>query len=130
MPEQKIEMFSDTEFEHCMPVAATEAEIAAMVDGDEVLFSGPEKVDIEYSYPLNGKHILEVFHPNGKTVWTRKDLFTAIQTGYYRIYEAEDAALEKEEEGPYGIWGHDIGDLVIELVRRMPSGKIKLSVGS
>jgi hypothetical protein len=137
MPEKKIEMFTDTEFEHCMPVTADASEIANMVEGDEHIpeLNDRSVLDIEYSYPLSGKFVLSINHPFEKTEWTRRDLFLAIQKGYYEIYEAEDTAprtgiFREKDTGPYGIWGHDIGDLVIEIVRVMPSGKIKLGIGS
>ncbi len=132
MPGRKIEMFTDTEFEHCIPIDAYDDEIAAMVDGDEPLheLDGKSAVDIQYDYPLSGKFVLSIDHPTGKTEWTRRELFLAIKSGYERIYAEEEDADLTDEAGPYGIWGHDIGDLVVEMVHIKPNAPIKLSIGS
>ena len=73
--------------------------------------------------------------------YTRKDFWGAVCEGYKRIYREEDAAegptdnlpglLDRDSsEGPYGIWGHHIGDLFLEGVREISPNKFELSMGS
>ena len=65
-----------------------------------------EKITMNITYPLSIE-VNRVLEKKGG--FTRMDVFK-------RIYEAYKQIYDEEEKGKYGIWGHYIGDLVIESV--------------
>ena len=74
-------------------------------------------------YPLDPKKMQKV-----EFTWkeNRFDLCRQICEAYHAIYEDD-----KKDPDKYGIWGHDIGDLVIEQIRvDAKNKKIELSIGS
>ena len=94
---------------------------------NEVVIESPEIV-IEYTYPLSGKWYFEFRREGG---WTRKSLIDQICEQYHAIYDEENGTSSVKEQscaeagqgtlinrvqtdGKYGIWGHVIGDLVLE----------------
>ncbi|MES2849907.1 MAG: hypothetical protein V4685_12675 [Bacteroidota bacterium] len=77
--------------------------------------------------------------------FTRKQLLQEISDNYYKLYEEEEKSatiktipIEKrttmynrnQTNGKYGIWGHDIADLVLSeiLIYKTPDGQITLSL--
>ena len=120
-----------------MPVSKEYSKKYKMVKPDERVIR-KENIVITYNYPLE----LAVDFPHKrKGGWTRKALFAVIQKDYAKIYRDEDKAVgptgrlgstlnRDKSDGPYGIWGHDIGDLVVEGVTVSDNGKITLSIGS
>lgn len=57
--------------------------------------------------------------------WTQQQFIEAVRTAYKRIYQEEEAAVgnpghasgllnRAPSNGPYGIRGHDLADLVLE----------------
>ena len=74
--------------------------------------------------------------------FSRKDLFHYIYEEYKNIYDEEEQQVgdpgtyenlynRKKSEGPYGIWGHQLGDLYLESIRHDPKTKIvNLDIGS
>ena len=120
-----------------MPVSKEYSKKYKMVKPMEVVIR-KENIVIEYTYPLSNK--IEFPHKR-KGGWTRKALVSTIQKDYAKIYRDEDKAVgptdcvpgtynRDRSEGPYGIWGHCIGDLVIEGVSISDKGKVTLSIGS
>lgn len=112
---------------------------STLINGDEVVAESP-KITIVFSYPLNGKFELE-FKALNDSFFTRKDFWRAVYEGYLKIYGEEETAVGPTDnipgmcnravsEGPYGIWGHHIGDLYLEGVREISPNKFELSMGS
>ena len=109
-----------------------------LVDGDEKI-TNSEEIQVRFSYPLRAPVTLTFQHSGG---FLRKDVLEAIRDGYAAIYQAEaDTAQDPGRAGPdsynrgtsdglYGIWGHDIGDLVIERVYQESENLFSLSIGS
>jgi hypothetical protein len=114
----------------CMPVEPMDGDLDAMIEPDQVVHTGEKTITIQYDYPLSSEVNLSFNHPEGKTEWTRKQVFDAIQKGYNEIYDQEELALDTDKEPPFGIWGHCIYDLVIEEVSMNKKGILELSIGS
>jgi hypothetical protein len=79
-----------------------------IVKGEEddlsALFTKKKRVTIRFEYPLSNAFDFTFENPNGFTVAALVD---HVQSTYAEIYADPDP-------DKYGIWGHDIGDLVIE----------------
>jgi hypothetical protein len=118
-----------------------EADIPKLMDRESVIISEP-KITILIDYPLTHEHrfILE-----SKTGFTRAELLRAISEEYFKIFEIEEKSAtiktipvakrtklynRNQTNGKFGIWGHDIGDLVLSevLVYKTPDGEILLSL--
>lgn len=77
-----------------------------------------KNITIRFDYPCD-KTEFEFTNKKGFTNWT---LYECIQDGYERIY-----AKPKK----YGVWGHDIEDLVIDEIKYNPKKKrVTLFIGS
>lgn len=96
-------------------------------------------IRILYRYPLSCEVIKEfdTYNPEG---FTRAELAKVISKGYHQIYEEENTA-DKESNipgmfnriktnGPYGIWGHCIGDLVLHTVEYVDTNLFKIGIDS
>jgi len=100
---------------------------ADLIGGNEIVAESPE-IEIVFDYPLSHEVTLP-FSNDGKP-FTRRDFWRAVYEGYTQIYREEDEAERQDFDGPYGIWGHDIGDLHIEGVTEVESNKFELHMGS
>lgn len=109
------------EMSHVLPLAPKYSKQYVIIDSDERV-TRKENITIRYHYPLGADVDLPFKKKGG---WTRGELFNVIQEGYVKIYEEEDAGVKN-----YGIWGHDLGDLVLEEVKITDEGQVRLSVGS
>ena len=114
-----------------------------------------ETVRIFYDYPLNNfvtfTHTAKRSINNGdgkeQKYFTVHDFVDCIKRDYARIYREEEKGLQQKGKdvprvasnclnrsttnGKYGIWGHDIGDLVLEGVYfDTEKNKFYLSIGS
>ena len=77
-----------------------------------------EKISIQFEYPCD-KIVFEYRHKKG---FTRKQLYKAIVRGYEKIFGNEEK---------YGVWGHELSDLIIGGVKYNPKKKlVTLEVGS
>ena len=112
---------------------------STLINGDEIVADSPE-ITIVFRYPLSGEFELN-FKALNDSFFTRKDFWRAVYEGYLKIYGEEDTAVGTTDnipgmcnravsEGPYGIWGHHIGDLYLEGVREISPNKFELSMGS
>lgn len=109
-----------------------------LINPDELIIK-EEIIKIEYSYPLSVKAVFEYKNKDG---FSRMDLWRCIYNGYKKIYDEEEKVAEDPgtapgllnralSSGPYGIWGHDIGELHIEKITYHQKNKlITLSIGS
>ena len=69
-------------------------------------------------------------------------MFQHIYEAYKNIYDEEEQQVgdpgtyenlynRKKSEGPYGIWGHQLGDLYLESINYNPKTKtVNLAIGS
>jgi hypothetical protein len=101
------------------------------------------KIQIEFDYPLSRPFYFDFVSSKG---YTRKQLIATICDTYKRIYQEEYDTAENKKivnkkrtgllnrpstNGKYGIWGHDIEDLIIEGIYYFPKEKtVKLAIGS
>ena len=111
-----------------------------VIDGDDVITTTAEKVTVIFSYPLKGKFRFDLNKFGGNI--TIGDFAEFIQSTYLRIYKEEKEGIDEPVEnipgmynrmpsdGPYGIWGHHIGDLVVEGVQRTGDNLYSLHIGS
>lgn len=106
---------------HSIPIEPKQTKEYDIVDPDK-LVTRKNFVTIRYTYPLGADVDFTFKHKGG---FTRKQLFRAIQRGYLKIYR-EQASGKRD----YGIWGHSIGDLVLERVRMNGRGRVFLGIGS
>ena len=94
-----------------------------LINPNEVVIKD-EEITMVITYPLSVEFRLTLEKKGG---FTRLDLFKSIYEAYKQIYEEEEKDAgdpgtydnlynRKKSEGKYGIWGHYIGDLVIESV--------------
>ena len=90
---------------------------------DEVVITQND-ITVEFSYPLS-KAVTFDFHSNNGNGFTREQLEDLVTSTYQKIYEEEEESTQVEPghipgmlnrnttNGKYGIWGHDIEDLVL-----------------
>lgn len=90
-----------------------------LINPDEIIIED-EKITIRFTYPLSIEVLVECEKKGG---FSRMDLFRLIYENYKRIYDEETAAVgdpgiyerlynRKKSEGPYGIWGHYLEDII------------------
>ena len=109
-----------------------------LINADEIIIKD-ENITIRFTYLLSIEVLVECEKEGG---FTRMDLFRLVYENYKRIYDEETAAVgdpgiyerlynRKESDGPYGIWGHYLDDLYLEIIRYNPEKKVVyLSIGS
>lgn len=101
-----------------------------------------KKITVIIDYPLTKEYSFELESATG---FTRKDLLLEISKYYYLLYKEEEETatiktidMEKrtmyncnETNGKYGIWGHDIADLVLTevYIYKTNEGKIVVTMG-
>src|SRR3972149_2578696 len=101
------------------------------------------ELEVCLDYPLSGKFFFKI---KSKTGWSQLSLCKKICQLYRKIYDKEDKTATKGKglipgmfnrdysNGKYGIWGHGIGDLVIESVsikkRKNKCPLVEVDVGS
>jgi hypothetical protein len=98
-----------------------------------------EEITIQFDYPLSKSAKIKFKQDGG---FTLVNLMKCIRVGYHKIYDEETAAVgdpgcvegmynRSKSSGPYGIWGHDICDLVVEGIYYNEETKtVTLQIGS
>ncbi|RZJ55040.1 MAG: hypothetical protein EOO44_02830 [Flavobacterium sp.] len=100
-----------------------EVDLPNLIDKDKIMIS-QNNVTIIIDYPLTNKYQFDLKSEKG---FTREMLLTEISKHYFKLYEEEENSatvktlpMEKrtmynrnQTNGKYGIWGHDIADLVL-----------------
>ena len=98
-----------------------------MIDPDEIVITKPQ-IRVSFSYPLGQEHIFKLTAPTGKDGFSRAGLAAKIARIYQYIYQEEEKTSPTTEgqesgllnraqtEGRFGIWGHELGDLVLDSV--------------
>lgn len=96
---------------------------------------------IIFDYPLENA-ITFPYQGDCEGGFTRAHLARCVCTGYKRIYDEEEAAVgdpgtvsshcmnRATSHGPYGIWGHGLGDLVLHTVTQVGENIFTLGVDS
>ena len=121
-------------------IDSPQIEIRNLIDKDETVIN-ESKVIIFVDYPLTNTYTFELTSPKG---FTRAQLIYEISKQYYQLYDEEERTaatktlpLEQRTiynrnrtDGRYGIWGHDIGDLVLAeiIVYKTSNGLIFLTL--
>jgi len=112
-----------------------------LIQKDEIVVRS-NKVTVIIDYPLTNEYRFTLASDSG---FTRARLVKEISRAYYKIYREEEATASvktipgserkttynrNRTNGKYGIWGHDIADLVLTyvVVYRSPNGEILLSL--
>lgn len=92
---------------------------------DEVILKPNQTYDIVIDYPLSNPFIKTIDTKNGMT---RQQVVDLIVKCYKQIYKEEDKSTKvatgnipgmfnrNTTDGKYGIWGHDIGDLILHTI--------------
>ena len=106
--------------------------------GKDDIITHAKKATVIFRYPLTEEFKFEFKNSQGKI--TRREFVLFIQSTYRYIYnkEAENKKSKRvmgiynrqSSNGPYGIWGHHIDDLVIEGVRHIGNNVYTLIIGS
>ena len=104
-----------------------------LVEPDEKVVDLGE-IRIIFDYPLTHSAELSFTREGG---FTRKALYQAIYDGYKRIYSAEldpgkipGMANRARSNGPFGIYGHYLADLIIAGVYEVSPGVYQLDINS
>lgn len=134
-----------TDFEDgIIPWASLEdpqADIPNLVNRDEVVIKHTS-IKIIIDYPLTNQY---EFILNSDKGFTRAELLSQISTHYYKLFDEEESsatiktipvdkrttmANRNQTDGKYGIWGHDIADLVLSSISvyKTANGEMVLSL--
>jgi hypothetical protein len=109
-------------------------------DPDEVVLPPNKEYTLVIDYPVENPYKAKI--KTGKKGLTRLQLADKICKHYRKMYDEEDETAggdpghipgmlnRAESEGKYGIWGHDIGDLVLCSATVKENGDIFLGVDS
>lgn len=106
--------------QHYLEVALEESEVGCLyvlnslnteygyrlIDGDKFV-TRKHTLEFRYDYPLERSVRFTHIRKGG---WRKKDIIRTIQQDYKHIYKEDGKCVD----GVYGVWGHDIGDLMIE----------------
>ena len=112
----------------------------SIAGGDKQLTS-LEEIQIRFDYPLREPVTFSYKNKGGFTLST---FWEAVYSGYLVIYYEEDetAPVKADQidrgmvmnrpktDGKYGVWGHDMGDLLLERIVEVSPGLFSLSIGS
>jgi len=128
------EFYKQYGYYHCFDIGYDDPE--DVVGKDEII-TICQSATIIFNYPLSGEFRFKLKKSEGSI--TRKDFASFVQSTYRRIYDEESSGQvenivgmlnRQKTDGPYGIWGHHIGDLVIEGVRHTGNNVYTLIIGS
>lgn len=118
-----------------------ENDLIKLLDKDQIVLN-ENKVTVIIDYPLTKEYRFTIVSDTG---FTKARLVREISNHYHQLYREEEAtAIEKttpaekrttlynrnQTNGKYGIWGHDIADLVLTeiLIYKASNGDILLSL--
>lgn len=114
-------------------------EINQLINGDEILVK-KTLINIIFDYPLNKPHTFEFKNEKG---FSRKDLVLLISKKYHEIFDEEEVTSKvktipvdkrtgiinrNETDGKYGIWGHDLTDLVLSGIEVHETDKGEMNI--
>jgi hypothetical protein len=99
------------------------------LDDHDILIPFKEAI-IKITYPLTNPTEV-IIKANKKEGFTKRDIVRCISKAYHKIYKEEKESTKikiipgnqrkvlynrNTTDGKYGIWGHDIGDLVLSAI--------------
>ena len=105
-------------------IDSPQIDIKNLIEKDEIVI--PEtRITVIIDYPLSTNYKFELISEDG---FTRAQLIKEISKHYYQLYDEEEKTAtiktvplkerkiynRNQTNGKYGIWGHDIGDLVLD----------------
>ena len=116
-------------------------DLKQLIDKDKIVIN-ENKVTVIVDYPLTNEYRFDLISNHG---FTKDQLVKEISKNYHKIYEEEETTAtiktipidkrttmynRNETNGKYGIWGHDLADLVLAdiLVYKTKNGQIILSL--
>ncbi|MEO5942803.1 MAG: hypothetical protein ABIP30_15525 [Ferruginibacter sp.] len=116
-------------------------DIPNLYNKDEIVIKDTV-IKIIIDYPLTNQYEFSLTSTNG---FTRQQLLLEISNHYFELYDEEEKTAtiktipiakrktmynRNQTDGKYGIWGHDIADLVLDeiLVYKTTGGQIVLSL--
>lgn len=119
-------------------VDSPQVDIKNLIGKDEIVI--PEtKLTVIIDYPLSTSYKFGIISKGG---FTRTQLINEISKHYYHLYDEEERTAtiktvpqkdrkiynRNQTNGKYGIWGHDIGDLVLDEIHvyKNASGEVFL----
>lgn len=121
-------------------IDSPQVEIKNLIGRDEVVIKEKELAVI-VDYPLSSNYKFELISKKG---FTRAQLINEISNRYYQLYDEEEKTAtiktvpmqqrkifnRNQTNGKYGIWGHDIGDLVLDEIHVFKNeiGKVTLTL--
>jgi hypothetical protein len=122
-------------------IEKTKQEIPNLYKKDEIVIKD-SVIKIIIDYPLTNQYEFSLTAPKG---FTRQLLLLEISSNYYKLYDEEEKTAtvktipiakrttmynRNQTNGKYGIWGHDIADLVLAeiLVYKTTGGQIVLTL--
>jgi hypothetical protein len=121
-------------------IDSPQVEIKNLIGKDEVVIREKE-LTVIVDYPLLSNYNFELISKKG---FTRAQLINEISKRYYQLYDEEEKTAtiktvpmqqrkifnRNQTNGKYGIWGHDIGDLVLDEIHvyKNAIGKVTLTL--
>jgi hypothetical protein len=105
-------------------IAHPENDLPNLIKKDEIVIR-ENRIKVLIDYPLTNAYSFDLTSSNG---FSREELLRAISEHYYKVFAEEEQTatvktipVEKrtkiynrnQTNGKYGIWGHDIADLVL-----------------
>ena len=117
-------------------------DIPNLYKSDEIVIK-ENTLKIIIDYPLTNQYEFTITSKNG---FSRKQLLSEINLHYFKLYEEEEKSAtvktipidkrtrmynRNQTNGKYGIWGHDIADLVLSEIEvyKTSTGRIVLILG-
>jgi hypothetical protein len=136
VPPEELEDFPEG-FSPYVSLEAPEPEIAKMRARDEIVLAKRRAV-VVIDYPV-AKDVEFPIEAATDAGFSRAELVRAISGVYHRMYEEEERTAKQktipmdqrtglinrnETDGVYGIWGHDLGDLVLHTIEVSEKGGV------
>lgn len=107
---------------------------------NELVLAPNKEYKLVIDYPLTVPAVFEI--KTGTKGLTRAQIIEKVVKFYHKIYKEEDKSVghktghipgmfnRQKSEGKYGIWGHDISDLMLGSLILKSGNKLELSVDS
>jgi hypothetical protein len=100
-----------------------------------IMLTKRKKIKILFDYPLHRPATLTFANSKG---FTYRKFFSCVYAGYQKIYKEEGLDPghipgmwnRMPSNGKYGIWGHDLSDLVLTGCREVKPGVFELHIDS